>query len=131
MTVQLDGFTRNLLDRKNFPIVATVGPDGSARGSVIWAHRHDNHAVFMVARGGRKHRDILRDNRISLSLFDVEDPYRSVEIRGIAEVTEENSYELAHELIEKYTGEKNTTIDEPPVFVRLIPTALLHYPKQS
>ncbi|GAA2266952.1 PPOX class F420-dependent oxidoreductase [Streptomyces amakusaensis] len=130
MTISLDRNTREILDGKCFPSLATVGPDGSARTSVIWAHRDGDTVLFVVAKDGRKHRDILHNNRISMSVFALSDPYTSVEIRGTAEVTVEGAEKAAEELMMKYWG-KVTPAGDTSILVRLTPTRMVHHPERA
>ena len=59
-----------------------------------------------------------RDPRVSLSVFDLEDPLKYVEIRGRAEITEDGGRELINELSHKYDGKDFRT--EPPEVVRVV-----------
>jgi len=111
------------LDGTSFPVVATVDPDGRPQLSVVWAKRDGDTVLFVTVRGRRKERNIRRDPRVSLSVFDLADPENYVEIRGRAEVTAEGGRELNDELARKYTG---TTFPPEPadvvrVLVRVVP----------
>jgi PPOX class probable F420-dependent enzyme len=115
--------TKALLDGRNYPVVATTNADGSPQSSVVWARRDGDTVVFVTVQGRRKERNIRRDPRVSLSVFDLADPENYVEIRGRAEVTVEGGRELNDELARKYLG-----TDFPPepagvvrVLVRVVP----------
>ncbi|WP_328447889.1 MULTISPECIES: PPOX class F420-dependent oxidoreductase [unclassified Amycolatopsis] len=123
MGVTFNDATKALLDGKNYPVVATTNADGSPQSSVVWARRDGDTVVFVTVRGRRKERNIRRDPRVSLSVFDLADPENYVEIRGRAEVTAEGGRELNDELARKYIG-----ADFPPepadvvrVLVRVVP----------
>jgi len=115
--------TKALLDGTNYPVVATTNADGSPQSSVVWAKRDGDTVVFVTVQGRRKERNIRRDPRVSLSVFDLADPENYVEIRGRAEVTVEGGRELNDELARKYTG---TVFPPEPagvvrVLVRVVP----------
>lgn len=115
--------TKALLDGRNYPVVATTNADGSPQSSVVWARRDGDTVVFVTVQGRRKERNIRRDPRVSLSVFDLADPENYVEIRGRAEVTVEGGRELNDELARKYTG---TVFPPEPagvvrVLVRVVP----------
>ena len=118
MAVTFNEATKALFDGKNFPVVATINADGSVQTSVVWAKRDGDAVVFSTLRGRLKERNLSRDPRISLSVFDMNDPLSYVEVRGRAEITEEGGRELIDELAKKYTGENFRA--EPPEAVRVV-----------
>ena len=105
----LDDFARTLIDDRNFATVATLGRDGGPQTSVVWIDRDGDAVVFTVTDDKQKARNLARDSRISLTVFDRENPYRSVEVRGTAELIQDPQRELSHRLSHKYLGE-----DPPP-----------------
>jgi len=118
MGVTFNEATKALFDGKNFPVVATINADGSVQTSVVWAKRDGDTVLFATVRGRLKERNLQRDPRVSLSVFDLEDPLKYVEVRGRAEITEEGGRELINELSHKYDGKDFRT--EPPEVVRVV-----------
>ena len=123
MAVVLDDATRELLDGKNFATVATVNPDGGPQASVVWILRDGDTVLFSAISTRRKVINLTRDPRVSLTVFDLANPYQSVEIRGTVELTGDPGKSLPRALSQKYLGE-----DPPPepdeltrVIVRVIP----------
>ena len=84
MAVVLDETTRKLLDGKNFATVATVNPDGGPQASVVWILRDGDTVLFSAVASRRKVLNLTRDPRVSLTVFDLANPYQSVELRGTA-----------------------------------------------
>ena len=129
MGVTFNEATKALFDGKNFPVIATINADGSAQTSVVWAKRDGDTVLFATVRGRLKERNMRRDPRVSLSVFDLEDPLKYVEVRGRAEITEEGGRELINELSHKYDGKDFRT--EPPevvrVVVRVVPDKITGY----
>src|SRR2546423_11453296 len=80
----LNDLAKRLIDEKTFAVVATVNPDGSPQSSVIWIKRDGDEVLFSTIRGRRKTRNLERDPRVSVTLYDPADPYRNVELRGPA-----------------------------------------------
>jgi PPOX class probable F420-dependent enzyme len=123
MAVIFDESTRTLLDGKNFATVATLNPDGGPQASVVWFRRAGDVIEFSVTVDKRKARNLLRDPRISVTVYDTANPYQSVEIRGVAELVEDQAKELPLALSHRYLG-----ADPPPepdevkrLIVRVIP----------
>ena len=102
--IALPDEAKRLLDAKTFPVLATVNRDGSPQSSVIWIKRDGDEAVFSSIRGRRKTRNMERDPRVSITVFDPDEPYRYVEIRGTVTMTDAGGRELIDELSMKYNG---------------------------
>ncbi|MFI8931631.1 PPOX class F420-dependent oxidoreductase [Streptomyces sp. NPDC053474] len=116
--VVLDSAVRELLDGRNFAVVATLNPDGGPQTSVVWVGRRQDTVVFSTTAGRKKARNLARDPRISLTVYDLANPYRSVEIRGTAELLPDPDKALPRELSQRYLGEDPPA--EPDDVVRLV-----------
>lgn len=129
MTISFDDSVRSLLDGKNFASVATLGPGGAPQNSVVWFKREGDTVLFSSTDGRQKIRNLRRDPRISISVYDLANPYTSVEIRGTAEILPDEGKRLPHELSHKYLGidppeEKD---DEVRVIVRVVPERIVGF----
>ncbi|MFE7856370.1 PPOX class F420-dependent oxidoreductase [Streptomyces sp. NPDC057403] len=127
--VSFDASVRALLDGKNFASVATLGPDGAPHNSVVWIKREGDTVLFSSTAGRQKVRNLRRDPRVSLTVFDLADPYTSVEIRGTAEILPDEGKRLPHDLSHKYLGidppaEKD---DEVRVILRVTPRRIVSF----
>jgi PPOX class probable F420-dependent enzyme len=122
MPVSLNDAVRELLDAPNPAVLATINPDGSPQTSVIWVGRDGDDLVISSAMGRRKDRNIRRDPRVSLSVYDQDDPEEYAEIRGTATVTEDAGRALAVRLAEEYEGPGagQAFLDLPPEVVRVV-----------
>jgi PPOX class probable F420-dependent enzyme len=116
--VVFDEAIRRLLDGQNFATVATLNPDGGPHTSVVWIAVDGDAVVFSTTANRRKARNLVRDPRISLTVFDTQNPYRSVDIRGTAELIEDREKSLPRRLSQKYLGEDPPS--EPDEVRRLI-----------
>ncbi|MET7475759.1 PPOX class F420-dependent oxidoreductase [Streptomyces sp. NPDC005648] len=127
--VPLTDSVRALLDSRNFASVATLGPGGAPQNSVVWIKREGDTVLFSSTDGRQKVRNLRRDPRVSLTVFDLADPYTSVEIRGTAEILPDEAKRLPYELSHKYLGidppaEKD---DEVRVIVRVVPRKIVGF----
>jgi PPOX class probable F420-dependent enzyme len=128
-SVTFDDSVRAILDGKNFAAVATLGPDGAPQNSVVWIKREGDTVLFSSTDGRQKVRNLRRDPRVSLTVFDLADPYRSAEIRGTAEILPDEGKRLPYELAHKYLGidppaEKD---DEVRVIIRVVPRRVIAF----
>ncbi|MFF8776623.1 PPOX class F420-dependent oxidoreductase [Streptomyces sp. NPDC015140] len=120
---------RALLDGKNFASVATLGPDGAPQNSVVWIKREGDTVLFSSVDGRQKVRNLRRDPRISLSVYDLANPYTSVEIRGTVEIVPDEGKRLPRDLSHKYLGidppaEKD---EETRVIIRVVPRKVVSF----
>ncbi len=122
MTVTLNEVVQRLLDEPNVAVLATINPDGSPQASPVWVGRDGRDVVISSARGRRKDRNIRRDPRVSLAVFDRQDPEQYAEIRGRATVTEDSGRALAVRLAERYDGPGagKEFLGLPPEIVRIV-----------
>lgn len=104
--------TRRLLDGRNFATVATLNRDGGPQTSVVWIVREGDTVVFSTTAGRQKARNLARDPRVSLTVFDTANPYQSVDIRGTAELVDDPEKSLPPRLSQKYLGEDPPTESE-------------------
>jgi PPOX class probable F420-dependent enzyme len=122
VTVTFSENVRRLLDAPNPAVLATINADGSPQTSVVWVGREGDELVISSAQGRRKDRNIGRDPRVSLSVYDQADPETYVEIRGRATVTGDIGRALAVRLAEFYEGPGagETYLALPPEVVRVV-----------
>ena len=121
MTVVLNDAVRKLLDDPVPAVLGTVNPDGSPQTSVVWVGRDGNDLLVSTAAGRRKERNVRRDSRVSLTMYDTADPLRYVEVRGVATVAEDVGRERAVWLAEQYEGPGagREYLELPPDVVRV------------
>jgi PPOX class probable F420-dependent enzyme len=123
----LTDLAKRLIDEPTFAVLSTINPDGAPQSSVVWVKRDGDDVVFSTIRGRRKTRNMERDPRVTVTLYDPADPYRYVEVRGAVSLTEEGGPELIQELSQKYDGTPFTEghPDNVRVVVRVTPTRVI------
>jgi PPOX class probable F420-dependent enzyme len=109
---------RELLDRRAFLVLSTINPDGAPQSSVIWAKHDAGDVIFSTIRGRRKTRNMERDPRVSICVYDPANPYRHVEVRGTVTIVEEGGPELIDELSRSYDGKP--WIEKVPGVTRVV-----------
>ncbi len=73
---------RDILDKKGFAHVATIGPNGEPHSSPVWYDWDGQHFLFSQTKTRQKYRNLQRDPRVAVSMTDPDNPYRYLEIRG-------------------------------------------------
>jgi PPOX class probable F420-dependent enzyme len=104
MAISFNGATLRLLDGPNYAVLATINPDGSPHSSAMWLGRDGDDLVFSTVEGRVKHRNMLRDPRVSVSVLDSADPENYVELRGRVTMTPDPDRLLHIQLSHKYDG---------------------------
>ena len=94
-----------ILNGRHFATVATVNPDCSPEATVIWIETDGQYIYFNTALHRLKARNLLRDNRVAITVFDPTHPYRdALAIRGRVELITEGANEHIEKLARTYTG---------------------------
>lgn len=121
MTVSLSAAARKILDGRNPAVLCTINPDGSPQSSVVWVGTDGDDLVVSSEAGRRKVTNLDGEPRVSLSVFDLADPQRYVEVRGTATAGEDVGRRTAVTLAEKYAGPGagDAYLNLPPEVVRV------------
>ena len=77
-----DTIKRLATEGRNIAAVTTLMPDGTPQTTPVWIDDDDDHIVFNTEVERQKFRNVERDPRVTVTVFDVENPYRYVEARG-------------------------------------------------
>jgi PPOX class probable F420-dependent enzyme len=112
MGIQLSDATLRLVDGRNYAVMATVNPDGSPQTSVVWVGRDGDDLLFSTVEGRVKHRNMLRDPRVSATVIDSADPENYAELRGRVSMTPDVGRQVDTQLSWKYEG-KDPAADRP------------------
>jgi PPOX class probable F420-dependent enzyme len=112
MGIQLSESACRLIDGRNYAVLATVNPDGSPHTSVMWIGRDGDDLLMSTVQGRRKHRNMLRDPRVSVTVIDSADPESYVELRGRASMTPDDGRRVDTALSWKYDS-KDPGEDQP------------------
>jgi PPOX class probable F420-dependent enzyme len=94
-----------LLDGIHFATLATVMADGSPQASTMWVDRDGDHIRFNTAEGRVKPRNMDRDPRVAVSIYNADDPYESYAIQGrVIEKRHDGADTHIDALAHKYLG---------------------------
>jgi len=122
VAISFSDATLRLLDGRNYAVLATVNGDGSPQTSAMWVGRDGEDLLFSTVQGRVKHRNMLRDPRVSVTVLDAADPENYVELRGRVTMTPDVGRAVDTQLSWKYDG-KDPEPDKPGavrVVVRMV-----------
>ena len=118
MLIALSEATLKLLDGRNYAVLATLNPDGSPQTSVLWVGRDGTDLLFSTVEGRVKHRNMVRDPRVSVAVIDSADPENYVELRGRVTLSPDVGRQLDTRLSWKYDGKEPA--EDRPGAVRVV-----------
>ena len=117
---------RDLFQKRAFGNLATVMPDGSPQVTPVWVDFDGTHVIVNSARGRQKEKNMRRNDRVALSIFDPDNPYRYLEVRGkVAQITEEGADQHIDKMAKKYMGKDTYPFrrpDEVRVLFKILPS---------
>ncbi|MCH8832921.1 MAG: PPOX class F420-dependent oxidoreductase [Thaumarchaeota archaeon] len=98
----------DLLKGKNLVFIATLMKDGSPQLSPVWADYEDGSVMINTAEGRIKHKNVLNDTRVAVSVVANENPLDMITIRGkVVEILPDYDYAHINKLTKKYMGVEN------------------------
>ena len=120
----LEEGVRQLAKERNFAVLTTLLPDGQPMSHVMWVDCDDEHVVINTETHRQKVKNIGRDPRVTVTIWDAGDPYRYAEVRGEVVETVAGPQARAHidELSMKYNGhEYRNQIQSERLLLRIKP----------
>ncbi len=106
MNVKLiDDKVIKLFSAKNLVFIATLMKDGSPQLSPVWANYESGFILVNTAEGRIKHKNILRDPRVAVSVTSNDNPLDMTTIRGtVVAIISDSEYNHADKLTQQYMG---------------------------
>ena len=90
----------------NFAVLTTLMPDGAPQSHVMWIDSDGEYLLVNTAIGRLKHKNMVKDQRVTVTIWERENPYRFAEVRGrvIDTVPEPEARDHVTVLCLKYQG---------------------------
>lgn len=102
----LDDDLRAFASSRNFAAFTTLFEDGQPQTHVMWVDADDDHVLINTEVHRAKFRNAERDPRVTVTVWDADNPYRYVEVRGeVVEVVRgPEALEHIHACSHRYFG---------------------------
>ena len=94
-------------------VLGTIGASGRPQLSAVWFLAEDDTVKISLNTTRQKVKNLQAEPKASFLIFDPENPYKYVELRGDAEVTPDDDYSFADKLGAKYGGADLRERDQP------------------
>ena len=121
----LDEKSIKLFSEKNLIYIATIMKDGSPQVSPVWANYKDGYIFVNTAAGRVKHKNILRDPRVAVSVASIDNPLDMVCVKGVvSDLIPDDNYQHADMLTWQYMGRKHypfKRVDEQRIILKIKP----------
>ncbi len=114
----------DILSKKGFAHIATIGPDGAPQSSPVWYGWDGTDVLFSQTTGRQKYRNLKRNDVVALSIVDPENPYRYLEIRGHVTIEDDPGNAFINKMAKKYLDQDEYPWPQPGdvrVIVRVRP----------
>jgi len=125
--------TINLFQDKNLVFIATLMKDGSPQLSPVWANYEDGFILVNTAEGRIKHKNVLRDPRVAVSVVSKDNPLDMTTIRGtVVEMIPDYDYKHADKLTLQYMGRDHYPFkreDEKRIIFKIKPERVFVLPE--
>jgi len=122
-----------LFSEKNLVFIATIMKDGSPQLSPVWANYDDGFILVNTAEGRIKHKNILRDPRVAVSVVSKNNPLDMTTIRGtVVEIISDTEYHHADKLTQQYMGREHYPFkrdDEKRIILKIQPSKVFVLPE--
>lgn len=121
MSIRIPESHVDLIDGAFTVALSTVMPNGQPQITPVWCNRQGDCVLINTMKGFRKEKNMRVNPRVSLLVYDPNNPLRNIEIRGrVVEMTEEGALEHLDELTQLYLGKPNAKFfgDSVPAHLR-------------
>jgi len=106
--MEMEEKAKNLFKDKNLVFIATIMKDGSPQLSPVWADFEDGYIMVNTAEGRIKHKNVVRDSRVAVSVVSQTNPLDMTTVRGnVIEIIPDYEYVHINKLTKKYMGIDN------------------------
>ena len=104
----MDQKAQKLFEQKNIVFIATIMKDGSPQLSPVWANYDSGYILVNTAEGRIKHKNVLRDPHVAVSVISHDNPLDMTTIRGkVEEIISDYDYTHADKLTQQYMGKEH------------------------
>ena len=120
----IDATVKELATGKNFAALTTLFGDGHPQTQIMWVDADDEHVLINTEVHRQKYKNVQRDPRVTVTVFDAANPYHYAEVRGrvVEEVRGDAARTHIDDLSDKYMGAPyGAPIQSERVILKILP----------
>jgi PPOX class probable F420-dependent enzyme len=102
----LDADLKTIATGKNFAALTTLMADGQPQTQIMWVDADDDHLIINTELHRQKYKNTARDPRVTVTVFNGDNPYQYIEARGrvVSTISGDAARTNIDELAKKYMG---------------------------
>ncbi|WP_433662060.1 PPOX class F420-dependent oxidoreductase [Nocardia sp. CA-128927] len=129
MTIEIPEKVRDLLVRPVYASLGTTRPDGAPQVNPMWFMWDGEFIWFTHTNYRQKFKNLAHEPRVSISIYDPDNPYRYIEVRGVLDhIDDDPKGELYSSLSERYGNGPVVPPDaKDRVAIAILPTGITGY----
>lgn len=102
----IDDDLKTMATGRNFAALTTLLSGGQPQTQMMWVDADDDHVMVNTETHRQKYQNVTGDPRVTITIWDVNNPYRYVEVRGkvVEEVKGDEAWAHINSCSRRYTG---------------------------
>ncbi|MBZ0307973.1 MAG: PPOX class F420-dependent oxidoreductase [Anaerolineae bacterium] len=137
MSIVIPEGYNDLLEKPIVIVISTVSPDGKPNTAAVWRKWDGEHILISTGATSRKALNIRANPNVAIMTIDPANPYRYLDLRGVATIQDDGALELLDELTMAYMGLPHYFGDVEPaegqhkykgVVLKIKPTRAVKFP---
>lgn len=119
---------KKFLEKPNLAVLATISPSGRPQATPVWFLLDGDEILMNTSQGRVKLRNVQADPRVAVTIYDKDNPYLYVQVRGRITIDPKSGARDIDRLSQRYRGKPYqyppTDAPEKRVSLRLKPSAI-------
>lgn len=99
---QIPDTHRDILEKSQVVILSTIGPKGEPQTTALWFYFEDDILRMSINGSRQKSNNLALNPKASAFFIDLENPYRTIELRGTVTIEADPDYDFADKIGAKY-----------------------------
>lgn len=119
---------KKFLEKPNLAVLATISPSGRPQATPVWFLLDGDEILMNTSQGRAKLRNVQADPRVAVTIYDKDNPYLYVQVRGRVTIDPKSGARDIDRLSQRYRGKPYqyppSDAPEKRVSLRLKPSAI-------
>lgn len=119
---------KKFLEKPNVAVLATISPSGRPQATPVWFLLDGDEILMNTSQGRAKLRNVQADPRVAVTIYDKDNPYLYVQVRGRITIDPKSGARDIDRLSQRYRGKPYqyppSDAPEKRVSLRLKPSAI-------
>lgn len=95
---------KKFLEKPNLAVLATISPSGRPQATPVWFLLDGDEILMNTSQGRVKLRNVQADPRVAVTIYDKDNPYLYVQVRGRVTIDPKSGARDIDRLSQRYRG---------------------------